>query len=180
MKLSIPHIDNKGHPEEISPDRWSKPIIHDSDPKEGVLTTPAVRKIAKDFNINLKLVKATGPKNRITKEDVLVYINQAGKNNKNFQSNSQGELVGSPEIPGKAESKFVSANSLISQSSAFRTNCDKVRTSSSVQLSGSASGSNQNLGRGLPIDSTSTVSPIRGVQRMMMKSMTASLEVKLT
>lgn len=91
-----------------------------------VLTTPAVRKIAKDNKIDLTLVKATGPKGRIIKEDVLNYI-------KNGNSN--------PSCPA--------AKTTSSTTSSAPSNVDEV-----------------------------TVIPIRGVQRLMVKSMNAANAVK--
>jgi len=43
-------------------------------PKVHIQTTPAVRRIAKEHNVDLLLVTASGPGNRILKEDVLNYL----------------------------------------------------------------------------------------------------------
>jgi 2-oxoisovalerate dehydrogenase E2 component (dihydrolipoyl transacylase) len=43
-----------------------------------VLTTPAVRKIAKENGVDLALVAASGPQGRILKSDVLDYVSRGG------------------------------------------------------------------------------------------------------
>lgn len=43
---------------------------------ERPLAAPAVRKLARELGIDLSLIKGTGPKGRITKEDVLNYANR--------------------------------------------------------------------------------------------------------
>ncbi len=43
---------------------------------ERPLAAPAVRKLARELGIDLSLIKGTGPKGRITKEDVLNYANK--------------------------------------------------------------------------------------------------------
>lgn len=43
---------------------------------ERPLATPAVRKLARELGVDLSLIKGTGPKGRITKEDVLNYVNK--------------------------------------------------------------------------------------------------------
>ncbi|QJC35691.1 2-oxo acid dehydrogenase subunit E2 [Enterobacteriaceae endosymbiont of Donacia sparganii] len=45
--------------------------------------SPLIRKMARKLEINLKNIKASGLKNRITKEDILQYV----KNEKNFKNN---------------------------------------------------------------------------------------------
>jgi pyruvate dehydrogenase E2 component (dihydrolipoamide acetyltransferase) len=43
---------------------------------ERPLAAPAVRKLARELGVDLSLIKGTGPKGRITKEDVLNYVNK--------------------------------------------------------------------------------------------------------
>ena len=46
-----------------------------SDRKEGVLhASPAVRRVAREFGVDLSQVKGSGPKNRILKEDVQDFV----------------------------------------------------------------------------------------------------------
>ena len=93
-----------------------------------VLTTPSVRKIAKENNLDLSLVPGTGPKGRILKEDVLRFI--------------------------KGESKPAVAS-------------PPTTSSSPTQVSAVSNSAQQD-----------TVIPIRGVQRLMVKSMTAANAVQ--
>jgi pyruvate dehydrogenase E2 component (dihydrolipoamide acetyltransferase) len=43
---------------------------------ERPLAAPAVRKLARELGVDLSLIKGTGPKGRITREDVLNYVNK--------------------------------------------------------------------------------------------------------
>lgn len=106
-------------------------------PKSGgpVLTTPAVRKIAKENSIDLQSVAGTGPKGRILKEDVLNYIKNGRKSTKPVISESS-----SPTLPSISSSSPITAVSS-------------------------------------PKAGSTTVVPIRGIQRIMVKSMTAALQV---
>ena len=42
--------------------------------KGAIYTSPSIRRIAREFGVDLTLVKGTGPKNRILKEDVQSYV----------------------------------------------------------------------------------------------------------
>jgi len=100
------------------------------DSNSTILTTPAVRKIAKENNIDLSKLQGTGPKGRITKEDVLSTISNG----------------------------FVSSN----QTMGYRTPTLENKSIPSPVISNSP-----NKG---------TV-PIKGIQRMMYKSMTSSKQI---
>ncbi|CAK1553650.1 unnamed protein product [Leptosia nina] len=49
--------------------------INSSSKKEKILTTPAVRRIASQFRVNLSEIPATGRNGRLLKEDLLSYLN---------------------------------------------------------------------------------------------------------
>eukprot|EP01039_Chlorochromonas_danica_P002557 gene2557-2798_t len=105
--------------------------------------TPAVRKLAKEYDINLASIQPTGPKGRVTKEDVLLFVQKGNK--------SRVPLNFAP--PSVSDEKpFVSK--------AASSNNDSV--ASSPRLAGAG---DQKV-------------PIRGVQRLMVKSMTAALQVQ--
>lgn len=59
-------------PEEVKKDS-AAPVVSDSQ-RIRVLTTPAVRRIAAQFKVNLSTVKATGRNGRVLKEDVLAHL----------------------------------------------------------------------------------------------------------
>lgn len=91
-----------------------------------VLTTPAVRKIAKENQVDLNLVIGTGPKGRVLKEDMLKFVKQMSE-------------------PHKAHA---------APSPAAFTN-----VAPAAALSGDV------------------IVPVRGIQRLMVKSMTAAGQV---
>lgn len=105
--------------------------------------TPAVRKLAKEYDIDLASIQPTGPKGRVTKEDVLLFVQKGNK--------SRVPLNFAP--PSVSDEKpFVSK--------AASSHNDSV--ASSPRPSGAG---DQKV-------------PIRGVQRLMVKSMTAALQVQ--
>lgn len=105
----------------------STPFSRESAPvsTSKVLTTPAVRKFAKENKVDLNLVNATGVKGRISKEDVIFFLN--GDKNESPISSSSPSSSSTTKLVTSVEDKIV---------------------------------------------------PIRGVQRIMVKSMKAALEVQ--
>lgn len=97
-----------------------------------VFATPAVRKMAKENNVQLHLIKGTGPKGRIVKEDVIGFIQRGGPVAEASSSSSSSSSMAAP-----------SSSSVVSPSFGSLTKADQVV-------------------------------PIRGVQRLMVKSMTAA------
>lgn len=99
-----------------------------------VLTTPAVRKLAKDYGVDISTILGTGPKGRIIKEDILALKN----NNGAPRHGTVGKPISSPK---------------------------------------STDSSSQSQRAILPSSSKDMKVPIRGIQRMMVKSMNAALQV---
>ena len=108
--------------------------------QDKVLTTPAVRKIAKEIGIDLSSVRGSGPKGRILKEDII----------------GEGFSRKTPSFPPPQSTKDI-------KEQASSSNPGNSSISQSAQFA-KAGASDQRV-------------PIRGVQRMMVKSMTAALQV---
>jgi len=65
------------------------PVISAAATSDKVLTTPAVRKMAREHSLDLATIAGTGKQGRVLKEDVLAYLNQkAGKQTATGQVNS--------------------------------------------------------------------------------------------
>ncbi|XP_001606109.2 lipoamide acyltransferase component of branched-chain alpha-keto acid dehydrogenase complex, mitochondrial isoform X2 [Nasonia vitripennis] len=64
-----------------------------------VLTTPAVRKIARENKVDLVKVQATGRDGRVLKEDILAYLGQVGRAESN-------EEPPKPEVARPSEKKY--------------------------------------------------------------------------
>ena len=61
--------------EESKPDTTpALPPINDDQKKDNVFASPGVRRLARELDINLSLIKGNGPKGRITKDDLHSYI----------------------------------------------------------------------------------------------------------
>jgi len=50
------------------------PVIEDTSSTENVFASPGVRRLARELGINLQIIKGSGPKGRITKDDLNGYI----------------------------------------------------------------------------------------------------------
>lgn len=118
-----------------------------------ILTTPAVRKLAKENRIDLTTVHGTGPRGRILKEDILSLIYKSGG------------ISTSPSCKVDPDSSLL--NSRNNQSVGSRPNVT----------------SSQQPPADIPINIPSIATedkkvPIRGIQRLMVKSMNAANQVK--
>lgn len=65
---------------------------------EGILASPSVRRIASELELDLTKIKASGPKGRVTKEDVRAYVKQA--------TTTSGSGFSLPEAPRVDFTKF--------------------------------------------------------------------------
>ena len=67
--------NKKESSEESKPDTTpALPPINDDQKKDNVFASPGVRRLARELDINLSLIKGNGPKGRITKDDLHNYI----------------------------------------------------------------------------------------------------------
>jgi 2-oxoisovalerate dehydrogenase E2 component (dihydrolipoyl transacylase) len=65
------------------------PVISAAATSDKVLTTPAVRKMARELSLDLATIAGTGKQGRVLKEDMLAYLNQkAGKQTATVQVSS--------------------------------------------------------------------------------------------
>ena len=69
-------ITNEAIDEPVEPEASvTKPVLNHQ-PADKPLTSPAIRQLAREKNIDLFQVPATGPKGRITREDIDAFVNQ--------------------------------------------------------------------------------------------------------
>ena len=120
-----------------------------------VLTTPAVRKIAKENNIDLSTLFGSGPKGRILKEDVLSFIKTGNRGDSNPapKASNSGRPAAIPQ----------------SQPPATPAPSSPTPSSTSAPL--------QAPTRAISGAAADVKVPIRGIERMMVKSMTEALKV---
>ncbi|WP_163835533.1 dihydrolipoyllysine-residue acetyltransferase [Spartinivicinus ruber] len=74
-------------------------------PSQNVHAGPAVRKLAREFGVDLALVKGSGPRTRILKEDVQAYVSEQLKKAKTQPAGATGG-AGIPEVPAIDFSQF--------------------------------------------------------------------------
>ena len=133
------------------PDKKIK-ISSDSNPNATILTTPAVRRIAKENDIDLSYVTPTGPKGRILKADVLDYIKHGGNVVASGHYQTTHHVTNIPPLSPHASNDDDSFT--------------PAPTNPNIAQSGSV------LRPTAP-----TVVPVRGMMRLMVKSMNESLKV---
>ena len=130
----------------------STTMTNNSNPSSKVLTSPSVRKIGKENNINLSNVIGTGPDGRILKSDLLRIIDPAST---------------TPNLP------------IIPSLYPTTTSTTTFPLSSSPKSTGTATTATVAATRSERGDDIGDdkVIPIRGYHRLMVKSMTSSLQV---
>jgi len=60
--------------EEKPPKATPSPVIEDTGSTDNVFASPGVRRLARELGISLQIIKGSGPKGRITKDDLYGYI----------------------------------------------------------------------------------------------------------
>ena len=60
--------------EEKPPKATQSPVIEDTGSTDNVFASPGVRRLARELGISLQIIKGSGPKGRITKDDLNGYI----------------------------------------------------------------------------------------------------------
>jgi 2-oxoisovalerate dehydrogenase E2 component (dihydrolipoyl transacylase) len=137
-----------------------------------VMTTPAIRKLARERNVDLSKVTGTGPKGRIMKEDIFGYLSGGTYFGKGASSSSQYEM----EAPKQQVSSEASTRPAVTISSPVPKPqpTQQNASSSSGYAASQLTPSPQSLG--LQQEGDVRV-PIRGIQRIMVKTMTAALQV---
>ena len=93
------HEDDQPEVEEIIEEKQVEEIIEEpryESIASGIYAGPAVRKLAREFGIDLNKVIATGPRNRILKEDLHKFV----------KSKLEGSSTGIPKMPSIDFSEF--------------------------------------------------------------------------
>lgn len=98
--------ENSNSPEPSS--KTNEEVLVSSQPTQSelvydkVLTTPAVRKIAKENSVDLKKVHATGRDGRVLKEDILAYL---GKVARSIDAEETPKISDTPRTPSPLADK---------------------------------------------------------------------------
>lgn len=122
-----------------------------------VQTSPAIRKLAREHDLDLSTIVGTGPKGRVTKGDVLTVLRERGMvTSTNFPSTTAPVATPITAAPTKAAPPGVtSPDTSPSTTTASATSLGQVQ---------------------LPLQHD-TVLQLRGYNRLMVQSMTASLQI---
>jgi len=140
---------------------------------EKILTTPAVRRLARENDLDLSLVTASGPKGRITKEDVLLYLqNQYHA----FPTGTRKPQATAAPPRVAPTTPSVSASTTSTTTTTAATNKATSQSASSAPIATTAAAA----GATAPAiaDAVPERVPIRGVQRLMLKTMSESREIQ--
>lgn len=87
-----------------APERFEETVV-------SPLATPAVRRLAKEHDVDLSKVKATGPGGRILKYDVMVYMKELGTSD--VEDTSPDDILSSKvEISSKGQDKVIKTSGL--------------------------------------------------------------------
>ncbi|MCV2402884.1 dihydrolipoyllysine-residue acetyltransferase [Marinomonas sp. C2222] len=98
-------------PQTAAPAKASAPAAVDtsavlSEPSKKVHAGPAVRMLARELGVDLALVRPTGPRNRITKEDLHAYVKAAVQKAASAPAAGAASGAGLPTVPDQDFSKF--------------------------------------------------------------------------
>jgi 2-oxoisovalerate dehydrogenase E2 component (dihydrolipoyl transacylase) len=142
-QLHIPTVASKFHLE----------TDHTSDDLAPVLTTPAIRKLAKEYDLDLRTIVGSGPKGRVLKGDVLTFLRESGKYRETQSTNQPlvEQDKGSRAQLTSREQKTPSKSTTSSSSSVVPTD-------------------------GQPL-AEDTIIKLKGYNRLMVQSMTTSLQI---
>lgn len=115
-----------------------------------VLTTPAIRKLATEYSLDLSTIMGTGPKGRVLKGDVLTVLRERG-----LMAPQQREPPKATNVPATAASASSSPRKDAGPNGSVITSIEQAV---------------------LPLQED-TAMEIRGYNRLMVQSMTASLQI---
>ncbi|HCG96177.1 MAG TPA: dihydrolipoyllysine-residue acetyltransferase [Halieaceae bacterium] len=76
VQTSPPVVAANPAPQVSAPEVSAQPTSPASDDASDLYVGPAVRKLAREFGVDLKAVKGSGPKGRVVKEDLQAYVSQ--------------------------------------------------------------------------------------------------------
>jgi len=142
-----------------------------------VFATPAVRKIAKEYNLNLSTIHGTGRDGRILKEDILKYIGLIGNGNDNFNDNTKNhnnnDSRRNNNVPLRHDHQSrPTPNNINPSSSIDHPRSSKTENNNNNNISTTPATVEQQNN-----DEEDTIIPMRGYHRLMVNSMTSTLQV---